>query len=195
MSSSKRPASPPTIVQCKVAKKPSMITSRGSGVSIVATHSQQASEPHDNSDAEASNDVLLDHHHCNGTPWTLDTVYLASVADKAQANCGTGPSTAVQGADSKDAQDSLTGKPRSGSSDDPTTLKFYDTVWKTALIQAKASLVLTPSSTMYFQNDRLSAKEPLNSLLRPLLNSRRMVFTWTNQFEGSISTTCVILYV
>ncbi|KAN0073705.1 hypothetical protein V8E55_011959 [Tylopilus felleus] len=116
-SSSKHPASPPTIMERKVAKKPSMITSCG----------RSASEPHDNSDPEAPNDVLLDHHRCNGAPRAPDPVYPASIADKAQANCGAGPSTAVQGADSKDAQDSLIGKPRGGGSDDPTTLKFYDT--------------------------------------------------------------------
>ncbi|KAI5987297.1 hypothetical protein EDD15DRAFT_2372513 [Pisolithus albus] len=78
--SSKRPASPPTTIQRKVAKKCSTTASRGRGGSAVAARSRQVSEPHDNSDSEASHDVLFKHHSRNGLTGAQDEYSTGSFA-------------------------------------------------------------------------------------------------------------------
>ncbi|KAI5990742.1 hypothetical protein EDD15DRAFT_2369460 [Pisolithus albus] len=135
--SSKRPASPPTTIQRKVAKKCSTIASRGRGGSAVAARSRQVSEPHDNSDSEASHDVLFKHHSRNGVPRAPDPVYLDSLASKSQTDGGTGASVAVQNLNTNEVQHSVKTEPRTSTNNDPTTLKFYDTMWKAILNRAK----------------------------------------------------------
>lgn len=134
---SKRPASSPTNVQRKVAKKPSTIASRGRGGSSAAGRSRQVPEPRHNSDSDASNDVLLDHHRRNGVPRAPDPTYLASLGNKTRTDRGTGRSSANQDADDIGVQSILSAASRSGGSKDPTTLKFYDAVWRAVLARAK----------------------------------------------------------
>jgi hypothetical protein len=117
-------------VQWKVAKKPSTITSRGCGGGSIAAHSRQAPEPRDN--PEAPCDVLLDHHHHNSVLRAPDPGHLAPLANKSQTDGDTGPSVAIQAAGG--IQDSVTAEAHTGANNDPTTLKFYDAVWKAASI-------------------------------------------------------------
>ncbi|KIK14431.1 hypothetical protein PISMIDRAFT_17278 [Pisolithus microcarpus 441] len=135
--SSKRPTSPPTTIQWKVAKKCLTITSRGRGGSAIAAHSWQVSEPHDNSDSEASHDVLFKHHSCNGVPHAPDPVYLESLASKSQTEGGMGASVAVQNLNINEVQHSVKTEFHTGTNTDPTTLKFYNTMWKAILNCAK----------------------------------------------------------
>ncbi|KIK16504.1 hypothetical protein PISMIDRAFT_15765 [Pisolithus microcarpus 441] len=135
--SSKRPASPPTTIQWKVPKKYSTITSCGRGGSATAVRSRQVSEPHDDSDSEASHDVLFKHHSHNSVPCAPDPVYLKSLASKSWTDGGMGAPVAIQNPNINEIQHSVKTKLRTGTNNDPTTLKFYDTMWKAILNHAK----------------------------------------------------------
>ncbi|KIK18408.1 hypothetical protein PISMIDRAFT_14390 [Pisolithus microcarpus 441] len=97
----------------------------------------QLSEPHDDSDSEASHDVLFKHHSCNGVPCAPDPIYLESLASKSWTNGGMGAPVAVQNPNINEVQHSVKTELRTGTNNDPTTLKFYDTMWKAILNRAK----------------------------------------------------------
>ncbi|KIK27360.1 hypothetical protein PISMIDRAFT_8195 [Pisolithus microcarpus 441] len=135
--SSKRPTSPPTTIQQKVPKRYSTIASCGHGGSAAAVCSRQVSEPHDDSDSEASHDVLFKHHSHNGVPHAPDPVYLESLASKSWTDRGMGAPVAIQNPNINEVQHSVKTKLRTGTNNDPMTLKFYDMMWKAILNRAK----------------------------------------------------------
>ncbi|KIK19778.1 hypothetical protein PISMIDRAFT_13429 [Pisolithus microcarpus 441] len=135
--SSKRPASPPTTIRWKVPKKYLTIASRGHGGSAAAVRSRQVLEPHDDLDLEASHDVLFKHHSRNGVPRAPDPVYLESLASKSRTDGGMGAPVAIQNPNINKVQHSVKTELRTGTNNDPTTLKFYDTMWKAILNRAK----------------------------------------------------------
>ena len=136
-SSSKRIASPPLAVQRKVARTTSTIASRGHGGGPIAAHPRQLPGPSDEGlRLEAPHDVLDYHHHRNGAPRAPDPHHLASIADKSQTDGGPGLA-ATQTAAVAEAGNSVGTKPRNASNNNPTTLKYYDLVWKTILIRVK----------------------------------------------------------